>query len=86
MMDMYDETHRIISNMAGVKMRLNNHKGNIEDMEPEFLMQKLAEEVEELQHAIKEGEIMHIIEESSDVFNYLVGIVHQQTTLYRIRK
>ena len=85
-MDDYDETHRIIANMGGVKMRLNSHKMKIEENEPEWLIKALEAEVQELKEAIEEGNIMHIIEESGDVFNFLVGIVHQQTTLYRIRK
>jgi len=91
-MDKYDETHRIISNMAGVKMRMNSHKGNIEDADADVLLQKLFDEVRELEEAIKEakgstdGNIMHIIEESADVFNFLVAITHKQVTKYRERK
>ena len=85
-MDKYDETHRIIANMGGVKMRLNAHKGNIEDMDPFVLLKALKSEVQELEEAMESGNIMHIMEEAGDVFNFLVGITHQQITLYRIRK
>lgn len=85
-MDKYDETHRVISNMAGVKMRLNSHKGNIEEYDPEFIIKKLREEVDELEEATKNGQMLHIIEESADTFNYLVALVHQQIELYRRRK
>lgn len=85
-MDKYDETHRIISNMAGVKMRMNNHKGNIEDCEPQFIMDRLKEEAVELDKAVEEGDILHIIEEAADVFNFLVAITHQQVEKYRTRK
>ena len=67
-------------------MCLNSHKGKIEEAEPEWLMKAIRAEIDELEEAIQDGNIMHIIEESADVFNFLVGIVHQQTTLYRIRK
>jgi len=85
-MDRYDETHRVISNMAGVKMRLNSHKGDIEDVDPKKLLEMLRAEVEELSEAIDNENIMEIIDEASDVFNFLVGIVHQQITKYRTRK
>ena len=85
-MDKYDETHRIISNMAGVKMRLNSHKGNIEECEPEYIIKKLREEVDELEEAVANGQMLMITEESADVFNYLVALVHQQVELYRRRK
>lgn len=82
----YDDIHRIISSQAGVKMRMNSHKGNIEDVDPQQLIEALRSEVDELEWAIKEGDMMHIVEESSDVFNFLVAITYQQVTLYRRRK
>ena len=85
-MDKYDETHRVISNMAGVKMRMNSHKGNIEDVDPATIIKKLRDEVDELEEAVEKGEIMHIIEESADVFNFLVALAHQQIDKYRGRK
>ena len=85
-MDKYDETHRIISNMAGVKMRMNSHKGEIENVSDEVLLQKMMGEIDELAEAIKEGNMIHIIEESADVFNFLVGITHKQIIKYRERK
>ena len=85
-MDKYDETHDIIVRLAGAKMRLNSHKGNIEDVEPDELFEMLKGEIEELGEAMDKGDIMHIIEEAGDIFNFLVGVVHQQVTLYRMRK
>ncbi len=85
-MDKYDEVHDIIIRMAGAKMRLNAHKGKIEDVDPEKLFNMLQGEMTELGEAMTEADIMHIIEEAGDVFNFLVGVVHQQITLYRMRK
>ncbi len=85
-MDKYDETHDIIIRMAGAKMRLNAHKGQIEDVDPTELYGLLKSEVDELGQAMSEADIMHVIEEAGDVFNFLVGVVHQQITLYRMRK
>jgi len=84
--DKYDDVHDIIIKTAGAKMRLNSHKGQIEDAEPEKLMAMLKGEIAELEEAMTEADIMHIIEEAGDVFNFLVGVVHQQITLYRMRK
>jgi len=72
--------------MAGVKMRMNAHKGDIEDVDPLALIKKMRGEVDELEEAIQKGDIMHIIEESADVFNFLVALTHQQVTKYRVRK
>ena len=85
-MDKYDETHDIIIRMAGAKMRLNSHKGQIEDVDPDKLYQMLKSEIDELGDAMEKADIMHIIEEAGDIFNFLVGVVHQQVTLYRMRK
>ncbi len=82
----YDEVHDIIIRMAGAKMRLNAHKGQIEDVDPDKLYAMLQEEVNELGTAMEKADIMHIIEEAGDIFNFLVGVVHQQITLYRMRK
>lgn len=85
-MEEYNEVHDIIIRMAGAKMRLNSHKGRIEDVDPADLMKMLQGEIVELGEAMEEADIIHIIEEAGDVFNFLVGVVHQQITLYRMRK
>jgi len=86
MMEKYDDVHDIIVKTAGAKMRLNSHKGQIEDVDPDKLFKMLEGEVAELGEAMNEADIMHVIEEAGDVFNFLVGVVHQQITLYRMRK
>ena len=85
-MDEYTETKKVIMAMAEAKMELNSHKGRIEDVDPLELYGMLKGEVNELGEAMQDADIMHIIEEAGDVFNYLVGVVHQQVTLYRMRK
>ena len=85
-MDKYDEVHDIIVRMAGAKMRLNAHKGHIEDCEPEYLLKAMRSEIDELEEAMKRGDMVKIMEEAGDAFNFLVGIVHQQIELYRMRK
>lgn len=86
-MEKYNETMDVISSMAKVKMTMNSHKGNIEDCSPELIMNMLYGEVEELSDAIdKDGDILHIIEESADVMNFLIAVTHQQIEKYRKRK
>lgn len=86
MSDSYSETKEILSAMALVKMKMNSHKGNIEEVEPERLMTLLKYEIEELEIAIQEMDGNSIIEEAADAMNYLVAIVHQQIADYRNRK
>jgi len=85
-MDEYDEVKKVIMSMAEAKMQINSHKGRIEDVDPADLFGMLRAEVTELGDAMSDADIMHIIEEAGDVFNFLVGVVHQQITLYRMRK
>jgi NTP pyrophosphatase (non-canonical NTP hydrolase) len=85
-MDEYDEVKSVIMSMAEAKMQINSHKGRIEDVDSDALYALLKGEVDELGGAMEEADIMHIIEEAGDVFNFLVGVVHQQITLYRMRK
>ena len=82
----YDETHRIIANMAGVKMRMNSHKGDIEDCSVEAILNMLGKETLELREAIEEGDMLHVIEEAADCLNFLVALTHQQVEKYRSRK
>ncbi len=85
-MKKYKEIHSIVIATANAKMRLNAHKGQIEDVEPDRLFEMLQGEIDELRAAMEKGDIMHVIEEAGDVFNFLTGVVHQQVTLYRMRK
>lgn len=83
---MYDDAHNVIRDMANVKMTMNSHKGVIEDLNPNVLMQSLRHEVKELAEALEEGNLLHIIEEAADVNNFLVALVQQQINKYRNRK
>lgn len=83
---MYDDAHNVIRDMANVKMTMNSHKGVIEDLSPNVLMQSLRHEVKELAEALEEGNLLHIIEEAADVNNFLVALVQQQINKYRSRR
>jgi NTP pyrophosphatase (non-canonical NTP hydrolase) len=85
-MDKYEETKRILNDMASVKMAMNSHKGNIEDIDEVRLVTMLKAEVTELEEAIQSGDLMQILQEAADVQNFLLGVVHQQVDNYRRRK
>ena len=82
----YSEAQAIINKMAEVKMTMNAHKGKIEENSPATLGVCLTEEVHELEQAVKEGDMIHIIEEAADVQNFLLALVQQQLNKYRSRK
>lgn len=69
--------------MASAKLVMNSHKGNIEDLSKEQIMNLLRGEVQELQEA---ADLMHTIEEAADVYNFLMAIVHKKVLEYRGRK
>jgi hypothetical protein len=85
-MDKYAETKQVISDMAAVKMAMNSHKGNIEDLTHLQAVQAIRGEVEELEEALEEGGMLQVIEEAADIMNFLIATVHQQIHLYRTRK
>ena len=72
--------------MAAVKMGMNSHKGAIEDIAPGHLIRALVEEMDELESALCDENLMHVIEEAADIMNFLVATVHQQIHTYRSRK
>lgn len=82
-MDKYADTRSVIENMASVKLAMNSHKGNIEDMDVSKIRSLLSDEVTELFEA---EEMLHVIEEAADVYNFLLALVHKKVTEYRERK
>ena len=82
----YDEAQRILNSMADAKMAMNSYKGDIEDIPAGTLIQLLRNEVGELEDAVFEKDIMHIIEEAADAQNYLIALVYQQILIYRGRR
>lgn len=86
MMDKYLETKTILNDMASVKMAMNAHKGNIEDVHPTEIIKMMRSEVDELQEAVNDKDLMNILQEAADVQNFLLAVVHQQIHLYRNRK
>ena len=82
----YEETINILNNMAKVKMAMNSHKGSIESGKSLVILQQTFDELKELEEAMKEENLMHIIEEAADVQNFLIAVVHQQIERYGSRK
>ena len=85
-MDKYEETKDILNAMADVKMKMNQHKGDIEKLDANFLIKLLKSEVVELEEACSKVDLIHVIEEAADAQNYLVALVHKQISIYRSRK
>lgn len=86
MTDKYEETKRILNDMASVKMAMNSHKGNIEDAYVGDIVKMMTDEIQELVEALDKGNIMDILQEAADVQNFLLAVVHQQIQKYRSRK
>ena len=85
-MSKYDDTYKAIVHMAKAKMILNQHKGNIEEIPPEKLIELARSEMAEIEEAVKNGQNqVHVIEECSDLMNYLVAMSHVAIEKYRNR-
>jgi hypothetical protein len=79
----YDDTMAVIEDMARVKRTMNSHKGNIEDMSEQEILDCLAGEFTELKEATG---MLNTIEEAADMYNFLMALVHKKITTYRERK
>lgn len=82
----YNETISILADMSKVKMTMNAHKGNIEELKTVEIIEMMEDEVKELIDAIANKGLMETIEEAADVMNFLVALTHQQIEKYRDRK
>jgi len=82
----YDDAFEAIKLMAKTKMVLNYHKGDIANCSSTDLIEMVKGEVIELDNAVQDEEIVHVIEEAADVLNFLVALTHQQIKKYRSRK
>lgn len=85
-MNKYTEATEVINKMAEVKMTMNAHKGSIENMDSTVLIQLMRQEVEELESAVDNDNMLNIIEEAADIQSFLLGLIQQQMNKYRSRK
>lgn len=84
----YNLDYQLLVSMAKIKMAMNAHKGDIEDISIPLLIQFAKDELDELGEALMGGESNQIlvIEEAADVVNYMVAAVRKATEAYKNRK
>lgn len=82
-MGKYGDTIAVIENMARVKLAMNSHKGAIEDMSEEEILNCLDGELTELKNSV---DMLNTIEEAADMYNFLMALVHKKIEEYRTRK
>ena len=85
-MSKYDEAMQMLCDAARFKMLLNSHKGNIEALSTESLIENLLKELDEINEATSEDNYEKILVETADAFNYLIAIAYNATVSYRRRK
>ncbi len=61
--------------MMEYKLKKNDHKGNFENTDVDFLLKRLKEEVVELENAIKTESYFEVMLEAADVANFACIIV-----------
>ena len=61
--------------MMEYKLKKNDHKGNFENTDVDFLLKRLKEEVDELEIAIKSESYFEIMLEAADVANFACILV-----------
>jgi len=76
----------LVLKVADAKMLMNEHKGNITDVDFDRLLSMLRDEIDELELAIGTSNQMNAIEEAADAVNYILAIVDKTINLYRERK
>lgn len=85
-MTKYDEAMQLLCDAARFKMLLNTHKGNIEALSTEGLIENLLKELDEINEATAEDNYEKVLVETADAFNYLIAIAYNATVNYRRRK
>jgi phosphoribosyl-ATP pyrophosphohydrolase len=85
-MTKYEETIEILCNASRMKMTLNSHKGNIEALSTEKLIENLLSELDEINEATMNDDHEKVIVEASDAMNYLIAITYNAINNYRRRK
>ena len=61
--------------MMEYKLKKNDHKGNFENTDVDFLLKRLKEEVDELEIAIKSESYFEVMLEAADVANFACILV-----------
>ena len=82
-MNKYETEMDMICDSARFKMKLNEHKGDIEEIDPETLANLAYSEIIEMMQAYDQGKWDQVVVEAGDVMNFLIGIVSQAMIKYR---
>jgi len=82
----YEDTQEVVLAMARAKRAMNRHKGKIEDIDDHMLIALAKDELAELREAIDGDNLMHVIEEAADLFNFIMAVSHKKVIQYRGRK
>ena len=61
---------KVFADMMEYKLKKNDHKGNFENTDVDFLLKRLKEEVVELETAIKNESYFEVMLEAADVANF----------------
>ncbi len=85
-MSKYEVEMEMIMNSARFKMQLNQHKGDIEDINRVELAVKARDEIDEMLRAFQDEKWDQVIVEAGDAMNFLIGIVSQAMTRYRAER
>ena len=85
-MTKYDEAMQMLCDTARFKMLLNSHKGNIEALSTESLIENLLKELDEINEATSYDNFEKVLVETADAFNYLIAIAYNAIASYRRRK
>lgn len=81
----FNEVMQMICDAARLKMKMNNHKGNITDITYETAIGLAKEEMDEMWGKIIEEDFVGTVIEAGDVMNFLVSCVVNANRAYRNR-
>ncbi len=84
-MSSYETEMSMILDAARFKMKLNAHKGNIEDMNPNDLGHRAKGEIDEMMQAFDSEEWEKVVVEAGDALNFIIGVVSKAMDEYRNR-
>ena len=82
----YEETINAICNASRLKMIINSHQGDIEQIEAEEVVKLAKGELDELLTAFNEGNWEKAITECGDVMNFIISLGYNAIENYRRRK
>ena len=82
----YEETIDAICNASRLKMLINSHKGDIEQLDPKTAIGLAKGELDELLEAMEADNYEKAITECGDVMNFIISVGYNAIEGYRRRK